>query len=282
MATTIEDLIAYGTKELEKENIEDAKLKVKILLAFLMNTSKEYLILNKEQILNNNIIKKYQQGINKIKSGMPLQHITHTQEFMGLSFYVDKNVLIPRFDTESLVIETLELIKNQENLNILDMCTGSGAIAISLAKKIKGCHIYAADISLKALNVAKINNQLNATNVEFIKSNMFKNISRKDFDIIVSNPPYIETTNIQYLNQDVQQEPKIALDGGEDGLKFYRILAKQAYQYLKPNGLLVMEIGYNQKQSVTKILKSTEKYQKINCKKDFDGNDRIILCKTLI
>ena len=282
MATTIEDLIAYGTKELEKENIEAAKLTVKILLAFLMNTSKEYLILNKEQILNNNVIKKYQQGINKIKSGMPLQHITHSQEFMGLSFYVDKNVLIPRFDTESLVIETLELIKNQENLNILDMCTGSGAIAISLAKKIKGCHIYAADISLKALNVAKINNQLNATNVEFIKSNMFKNISRKDFDIIVSNPPYIETTNIQYLNQDVQQEPKIALDGGEDGLKFYRILAKQAYQYLKPNGLLVMEIGYNQKQSVTKILKSTEKYQKINCKKDFDGNDRIILCKTLI
>lgn len=282
MATTIEDLIVYGTKELKKENIEDAKLKAKILLAFLMNTSKEYLILNKEQILNNNIIKKYQQGINKIKSGMPLQHITHSQEFMGLSFYVDKNVLIPRFDTESLVIEILELIKNQENLNILDMCTGSGAIAISLAKKIKGCHIYAADISVKALNVAKINNQLNATNVEFIKSNMFKNISRKDFDIIVSNPPYIETTNIQYLNQDVQQEPKIALDGGEDGLKFYRILAKQAYQYLKPNGLLVMEIGYNQKQSVTKILKSTEKYQEINCKKDFDGNDRIILCKTLI
>ena len=282
MATTIEDLIVYGTKELKKENIEDAKLKAKILLAFLMNTSKEYLILNKEQILNNNIIKKYQQGINKIKSGMPLQHITHSQEFMGLSFYVDKNVLIPRFDTESLVIEILELIKNQENLNILDMCTGSGAIAISLDKKIKGCHIYAADISVKALNVAKINNQLNATNVEFIKSNMFKNISRKDFDIIVSNPPYIETTNIQYLNQDVQQEPKIALDGGEDGLKFYRILAKQAYQYLKPNGLLVMEIGYNQKQSVTKILKSTEKYQEINCKKDFDGNDRIILCKTLI
>lgn len=282
MATTIEDLIVYGTKKLEKENIEDAKLKAKILLAFLMNTSKEYLILNKEQILNNNIIKKYQQGIYKIKYGMPLQYITHTQEFMGLSFYVDKNVLIPRFDTESLVIETLGLIKNQENLNILDMCTGSGAIAISLAKKIKGCHIYAADISVKALNVAKINNQLNATNVEFIKSNMFKNISRKDFDIIVSNPPYIETTNIQYLNQDVQQEPKIALDGGEDGLKFYRILAKQAYQYLKPNGLLVMEIGYNQKQSVTKILKSTEKYQEINCKKDFDGNDRIILCKTLI
>lgn len=282
MATTIEDLIVYGTKELKKENIEDAKLKAKILLAFLMNTSKEYLILNKEQILNNNIIKKYQQGIYKIKYGMPLQYITHTQEFMGLSFYVDKNVLIPRFDTESLVIETLGLIKNQENLNILDMCTGSGAIAISLAKKIKGCHIYAADISVKALNVAKINNQLNATNVEFIKSNMFKNISRKDFDIIVSNPPYIETTNIQYLNQDVQQEPKIALDGGEDGLKFYRILAKQAYQYLKPNGLLVMEIGYNQKQSVTKILKSTEKYQEINCKKDFDGNDRIILCKTLI
>lgn len=282
MATTIEDLIVYGTKELKKENIEDAKLKAKILLAFLMNTSKEYLILNKEQILNNNIIKKYQQGIYKIKYGMPLQYITHTQEFMGLSFYVDKNVLIPRFDTESLVIEILELIKNQENLNILDMCTGSGAIAISLDKKIKGCHIYAADISVKALNVAKINNQLNATNVEFIKSNMFKNISRKDFDIIVSNPPYIETTNIQYLNQDVQQEPKIALDGGEDGLKFYRILAKQAYQYLKPNGLLVMEIGYNQKQSVTKILKSTEKYQEINCKKDFDGNDRIILCKTLI
>lgn len=275
---TIEDLMIYGTRELEKKNIEDAKLKAKMLLAFLMETSKEYLILHKGEELNDHIIERYKEGVQKIKKGIPLQYITHSQEFMGLSFYVDENVLIPRFDTENLVMEIFEIVKKQENLKILDMCTGSGIIAISLAKKLKGSKIYATDISPKALEIAKKNSEINHTSIELIQSDMFKDIPEKDFDIIVSNPPYIETTTIQQLNQDVQQEPVIALDGGKDGLKFYRILAKQACQYLRSNGLLAMEIGYNQRESVTKILQSTKKYQNINCKKDLSGNDRIILC----
>ena len=281
MATTIEDLIAYGTKELEKENIEDAKLKIKILLAFLMNTPKEYLILHKEQILNNNIIKKYQQGINKIKSGMPLQYITHSQEFMGLSFYVDKNVLIPRFDTESLVIEILELIKNQENLNILDMCTGSGAIAVSLAKYLENIQVTALDISGKALDIAIANAKNNHVQdkITFVESNLFQNLGQEKYDMIVSNPPYIRRKEIETLDKEVRKEPKIALDGGEDGLDFYREIIDRGYEYLKYGGYICLEIGYDQKEEVMQIIKDKKQYTETYCKKDLYDNDRVVVTR---
>ena len=275
MNISIENLIIYGINELENGNIENAKIKTKILLAFLMNKNTEYLIFNKNEIVGNKIVKQYKKEIHKMKYGKPLQYITHTQQFMGLSFYVNKHVLIPRFDTEILVDEIINQNIEKENLAILDMCTGSGAIAISLSKKLKNSSIYAADISLKALKVAKKNNN---TKVEFIRSNMFSNILEKKFDIIVSNPPYIKTKIINKLNKDVKKEPKIALNGGKDGLKYYKILANNAYKHIKPNGMLALEIGFDQKEEIIKILESTNQYKNIICKKDFAGNDRIILC----
>ena len=278
MNISIENLIIYGINELENGNIENAKIKTKILLAFLMNKNTEYLIFNKNEIVGNKIVKQYKKEIHKMKYGKPLQYITHTQQFMGLSFYVNKHVLIPRFDTEILVDEIINQNIEKENLAILDMCTGSGAIAISLSKKLKNSSIYAADISLKAIKIKKKNNKTNNTKVEFIRSNMFSNILEKKFDIIVSNPPYIKTKIINKLNKDVKKEPKIALNGGKDGLKYYKILANNAYKHIKPNGMLALEIGFDQKEEIIKILESTNQYKNIICKKDFAGNDRIILC----
>ena len=141
MKNTIEYLISYGIKELEEANIDDAKLKAKILLAFVIEKTKEYLIIHKEEIINEEKIEKYNFGIKKLKQNIPIQYITHEQKFMGLSFYVDENVLISRFDTEILVDEIIRINNQKENINILDMCTGSGAIAISLAKNIKNSKV---------------------------------------------------------------------------------------------------------------------------------------------
>ena len=172
----------------------------------------------------------------------------------------------------------LKIIDKKEKLSILDMCTGSGIIAISIAKYTKNNRIYAVDISNKALEIAKknaINNNVDKR-IEFIASNMFEKLnSNNKFDIIVSNPPYIETEVIPTLESQVQKEPKIALDGGIDGLDFYRDILVNSKKYLKDNGTICLEIGYNQKKSVSDLLK--KEYSNIYCKKDLAGNDRVIV-----
>lgn len=200
---------------------------------------------------------------------------------MKLDFYVDENVLIPRSDTEILVEEVInQYNKNEEReYKILDLCTGSGIVGISLAKYIKNCEVVCADISKKALEIAEKNaKNNNVDNIKFMYSNMFSNIKDK-FDIIVSNPPYIKRKVIEELEKEVQNEPHIALDGGIDGLDFYKIIANQAYNYLNENGGLFLEIGYDQKEEVTNLLKDSEKFGKIYSKKDLYGNDRIVVAR---
>lgn len=183
-------------------------------------------------------------------------------------------VLIPRQDTEILVEEVLKVAQKEDN--ILDLCTGSGIIGISLAKNLLSDKITAIDISDTALNVAKRNAKKQNVNIKYIKSDLFENVQDK-FDIIASNPPYIETETIESLTEDVKNEPILALDGGEDGLDFYRKIAKDAKEYLNENGKLFFEIGYNQKESVSKILKQLD-YKDIECVKDLADNDRVIKC----
>lgn len=198
---------------------------------------------------------------------------------MKLDFYVDENVLIPRSDTEILVEEVInQCSKNEEKqYKILDLCTGSGIVGISLAKYIKNCGVVCADISKKALEIAEKNAKSNnVDNVKFVYSNMFSNIKDK-FDIIVSNPPYIKRKVIEELEKEVQNEPYIALDGGIDGLDFYKIIACEAYKYLNEDGKLLLEIGYDQKEEVTNLLKDSEKFGKIYSKKDLYGNDRVVV-----
>ena len=183
-----------------------------------------------------------------------------------------------------MVEEIINILKNQisnEKINILDLCTGSGAIGISIVKYIENAQVTMTDISRKALEVAEKNAKNNKVidRCNFIKSNMFEDIINKKYDVIISNPPYIQSSIIKELEKEVQEEPIIALDGGKDGLDFYKIIAKKAYNFLNDNGILALEIGYDQKENVIKLLKEQEKYVDIYSKKDLSGNDRIVVCK---
>lgn len=271
----IKDLLIFGTKYLKDNNIDEANLKCKILLASILKVNKEYLIIHDTEVLSENIVSEFKNKIEEIKSGKPLQYITNKQEFMGLNFYVNENVLIPQPDTEILVEEVISKMKQNVSLSVLDLCTGSGAIAISIAKNIDKLTVFASDISDTAIEVAKKNAEANNVQVNFILSDMFENINAK-FDCIVSNPPYIEDNIIKTLPKEVQNEPYIALAGGEDGLKFYRIIAENAKKFLNDNGFVAVEIGYNQKDKVIQIFEN-EGYKNIYSKKDFGGNDRIVI-----
>lgn len=276
----IKELIMYGKNLLTANNIEDANLISKLLAEFILNMSKAQILVNDKKEISEDEKTRYYLALIEIIQGMPIQYITNNQEFMKLNFYVDKNVLIPQPDTEILVEEVINII-NDTSVKVLDICTGSGCIGTSIAKYTKNTTITMSDISSRALNIAKSNyikNMEDASKVQFIQSDMFKNIKEK-YDIIVSNPPYIESKEINKLEKQVQNEPHIALDGGEDGLQFYRKLANEAHKFLNENGYLCMEIGYNQKQAVIQLLKENKNYKEIYSKKDLSGNDRIIIAK---
>ena len=274
---TIKQTLTKGTIMLKNSNIESPKLKARLLLQYILKKSRQYLIVYDNQEVDKKAQWEYFINIEKLTKGMPLQHITHTQEFMKMDFYVDENVLIPRPDTEILVEETIKIAQTMERPKILDLCTGSGAIAISLKKYIPSAQVYAVDISKKALEIAKKNAHRLEAEVKFIESNLFEKIKNEKFDIIVSNPPYIKKSDINYLSQEVQKEPQIALDGGYDGLEFYRKISYQAIDYLKFGSYLCFEIGYDQKEEVLEVLKGIEHYTKTYCKKDLCGNDRVVI-----
>lgn len=277
----IKDAIRKGMITLKTNNIEEPNLKSRLLMQYILNKSRQYLLTHDNEELTKTQEKAYFENIEKISKGIPLQHITHSQEFMKMNFYVNEDVLIPRPDTEILVEEVINICKKKRNVKILDMCTGSGVIAISLAKYIKNSEITAVDISPSALRVAKLNAKNNEVEdkITFIESDLFQNIKKEKYDIIVSNPPYIKKEVIKLLDKEVQKEPYIALDGGKDGLDFYRKIINQGFEYLKFNGYLCLEIGYNQKEEVIDIINSEEKYSNVYAKKDLAGNDRIIIAE---
>ena len=279
--STVKELLSKGIMLLEENGIEDSIIKAKRLIQYVLKKTASKIIFDMDDSVKKCEETQYLEYINQIIKGKPLQYITHEQEFMGFKFYVDENVLIPQPDTETLVERTIEIIKDvqpdTENIDVLDMCTGSGAIAVSIAKLCKNIKICALDISDDALEIAKKNAFENEANVEFFKSDMFENISKNSkFDLIVSNPPYIKETVISTLSKDVQNEPHIALSGGKDGLDFYRIIANNAYKYLKYQGKVLVEIGYDQAESVEELFEQTHQYDKIRCIKDLSGNDRVI------
>ena len=278
---TIKQAITKGMIMLKSNNVESPKLKARLLLQYVLDKPRQYII-----VYDNKEIDKQQQwqyfvNIEKLTKGVPLQHITHRQEFMKMDFFVDENVLIPRPDTEILVEEVIKIAQKYNSPRILDLCTGSGAIAISLKKFVPNADITAVDISEKALEIAKRNAEKLEAKINFVKSDLFGKLDNRKFDIIVSNPPYIRKDEIKKLSEEVQKEPKIALDGGEDGLDFYRIITEQAINYLKTGSFLCFEIGYNQKNDVIKIIEDEQNYKNTYCKKDLYGNDRIIITQVL-
>lgn len=288
-------LLKYGEEILRKNYIDDPDIKSKRLIEFVLQQSREDCVINSTLEVSNSQETEYKEKLKEIIQGKPIQYITNNQPFMGLDFYVDESVLIPQPDTEILVLETLKLINTKKNNYILDLCTGSGAIAISIAKCVQkekrenldNIKMMASDISEKALKVAQRNvkNNLVEDVVELVQSDMFSNIDEK-FDIIVSNPPYIERNVLETLSKEVKQEPVIALDGGEDGLTFYRIILGQAENYLKENGYLLFEIGYNQGDKIKELYNSLKEENKCNLEivtkepiKDLADNNRVMIFK---
>ena len=285
----IKEVIELGKQVLIRNNVDDASLVARELLAHVLEQNKQYLVIHSDDELKEEYRSKFVDCINQIVSGKPLQYITNKQEFMGLNFFVDENVLIPQPDTEVLVEETIkkcisvaELGTEQSPIKILDLCTGSGAIAISLnyvlAQKNINAEIMASDISTKALDIAKKNNESNNTSVKFAESNLFENIQKNDFDIIVSNPPYIKRKIIETLPCQVQAEPHIALDGGEVGLDFYKKIIDQACKYIK-NGYVLLEIGYDQRNEVEGLFRANGRYSEIETVKDLSNNDRCVIAR---
>ena len=319
---------------------------IKKLLKFCLKVDDKYLIIHNNDNLDEKIVKQIFTYAERIKSGIPIQYLINEQDFMGQTFYVNKNVLIPQPDTEIVVqcainkikelidrkvkakniitdniidktidkttdntdINTNDLIdENYTNvertirskkIKILDLCTGSGAIGISIKKYFgESVDVTLSDISKDALDVAKLNAKnilstkkiLNSSDkieknypiensneaeydVNFVQSDMFQNI-KDNFDVIVSNPPYIRSKLIDELDEDVKNEPHIALDGGSDGLRFYKIIKSEINNFLNKDGYLILEIGYDQKEEVQKMFKNSE------CIKDYAGNDRVIIWK---
>lgn len=276
---TIKETMRKGMIKLKTSNVSEPNLKSRLIMQYVLNKPRQYLIVYDNQVLTLREEVNYFKAIKRLTLGEPIQHITHQQEFMKLNFYVNEDVLIPRQDTEILVEEVIKIAKKINAKSILDMCTGSGAIAVSLAKYLPNTEITAIDISKKSLEIAKKNAKSNEVEnqITFIESDLFDKIPNEKYDIIVSNPPYIKKDVIKTLTKEVQKEPEIALDGGIDGLDFYRKIVKQAENHLKYKGYICLETGYDQRQDVIKIINDERKYINTYSKKDLYDNDRIVI-----
>lgn len=278
--TIREILIKYMEK---LSSISDTpKLDTEILLQkALGDVDRLYIQLNLDKKLSDEELKCFNEMINDRLNGRPIAYIVKNREFMALNFYVEEGVLIPRPDTEPLVEEVIELSKGMKDVTIVDIGTGSGAISVSLAKYIKNSYVYSLDISDKALSIGKknaVNNEVD-DKIEFIKSDVFTGIKDRNLklDIIVSNPPYIKKEDIKTLHTQVKDyEPYIALEGGEDGLDFYRTITEESLKYLKSNGILAFEVGHDQANDVCTIMEN-HGYKKIYTKKDLQGIDRVVI-----
>lgn len=263
----------YGTGTLEAAGIEEAGVDAWYLLEYVTGTDRAAYFMNREQGMTEEQKEAYLSCIDRRKDLIPLQHITGIQCFMGLDFEVNRHVLVPRQDTEILVEEVLERLG--ENMHILDMCTGSGCILISLLKSGKNLTGTGADISAEALNVAKRNANRHQIEAEWIQSDLFEGLTGA-YDIIVSNPPYIPTDEIGQLMQEVRlHDPYQALDGKEDGLYYYRRIIKESNRYLKRGGHLCFEIGHDQGSQVCRMMKEAG-YRNVILKKDPAGLDRVV------
>ena len=273
---TYQKCLREGLEQLHSAGIRDCDTDAWILMEYVTGmTRTEYLMRMNDEIPEDKL-----QAFRKVTAERalrrPVQHITGCQEFMGLSFQVNENVLIPRQDTELLVEETIKHLK--DGMSFLDLCTGSGCILTSVLKLCKKENVtgLGSDISAEALQVAKCNLQKNGVEAELIESNLFEKIEGK-FDLIVSNPPYIASKEIEKLEPEVREyDPILALDGKEDGLYFYRAIAGKAGKYLKMGGHLLFEIGYDQGQSVPALLEAAG-YTEIQVKKDLAGLDRVVI-----
>ncbi len=270
---TFREALEKGEKVLNLANIADAKTDAWLLLAWVCKINRTYYYVHMDEILTIENASEYENVIRKRVEHVPLQYITGEQEFMGLPFKVSPAVLIPRQDTETLVEEALKVVR--PGMKVLDMCTGSGCILISILKNTVGVEGDGYDISKQALLIARENAKLNGVAADFERSDLFEMVTDV-YDVIVSNPPYIPTDVIPGLMPEVASyEPMQALDGREDGLFFYRRIATECQKALKNGGKLLLEIGHDQGQAVSEILTEAG-FSDVIVTKDLAGNDRVV------
>lgn len=284
-------LIKEGEYRLAKAGCMDAKIDSEELYCFLTGTDRLQIFMKAEEEADEEVERKYLALIARRAERIPLQYITGVQEFMGHRFKVDQSVLIPRQDTETLVVEAartiqstsrdklsfFERLRGGKEWEVLDLCCGSGAIGISLAKICDNIHVTGSDISGAALAVARNNARNLRVKAEYLEGDLFAPVEGKKFDMIVSNPPYIRTNMIAVLQDEIKNyEPRQALDGGRDGLDYYRRIIKEAPGYLKPEGYLMFEIGSDQGEDLRKMLKDDGRYTPAEVIRDLPGRDRVV------
>lgn len=295
MSLPVKELIKIGENQLRDAGVADAAIDAKELYCYMMHIDRTRLMLSWQDVMQDKECEEYFNLVARRAARIPLQHITGEQEFMGLPFTVSDRVLIPRQDTETMVEDALDVInKNRlrnEELNckarrgwsVLDLCCGSGAIGISLAKLAEDVKVTCSDLSADALAVAELNaRNLGAKSVKFVRSDLFEAFSgklgNKKFDMIISNPPYIRHDVIETLEPEVRDhEPMMALDGGEDGLDFYRQIVEQAPDFLKKEGIVMLEIGHDQMSDIIKLFSLDDRYSFVTGLKDLAGRDRIVV-----
>ena len=272
---TLKEAYEYGQEQLKNVGIDDADLDAWYLLEHVTGITRAGYFMDMHRALSEKEEAEYREFVAIRAKHVPLQHITGVQEFMGLAFGVNKHVLVPRQDTEVLVESVLEVLKPQ--MRVLDMCTGSGCILISLLKLCGLADVsgVGVDISEEALQVARKNAEKLGVEATWIHSDLFSNIEGQ-YDVIVSNPPYIRTSVIEELKEEVKfHDPFIALDGKEDGLYFYRRIVEESPQYLKKGGKLYFEIGHDQGDDVSRLMKEAG-FSDVTVKKDLAGLDRVV------
>ena len=286
-ANTIRNMLKWAIATLKEAEIDSPSINADTLLSFVLSCDRTKLYTNPDEIISDSDISRYKELINKRTSHVPLQYITHRVEFMSLDFFVDERVLIPRPETEILV-ETV--LKNEHDkqyskrkITIMDIGTGSGNIAVSLAKNLSNVEIYASDISQEALEIAKTNVQEHKVidNIHLLHGDLFSAFvgyaEKEHIDFIVSNPPYVSESEWKNLEPELRDhEPRVALVAGKDGLCFYKQIIKEATDWLMPDGYLIIEIGETQANTIIKLMEREGHYEDFEIIKDLQGKERVI------
>ncbi len=274
----IENILTQAFKELSNSNIKNASLDCEVLLSNIINKDREYVILNSKKNLDKKYIDIFNNLIDRRKKSEPIAYLINKKEFWKETFYIDKNVLIPRPDTEHIVEEVLKLTQNNSKSHVLDIGTGSGCILLSILKERKNFIGTGIDISKKCIKVSKYNaNRLELDNRTRFYISDVDNFLIGKYDIVISNPPYIENLSLKCLDRDIINfEPKLALDGGKDGISEIIKVINKTSALIKKNGIFILEIGYNQKNKAIQMLKNKGFYIK-KVLKDYGKNDRCII-----
>ncbi len=280
---TILKLLQWTTDYFKRNNVAEPRASAELLLAHVLSKDRLFLYLNYDRPMETGELAAFRTYIKRRLAGEPNQYITGTQEFWSLPFRVNPNVLIPRPETELLVEVVLEFLRSSDsNISILDLGTGSGAIAIALARELSGVRIVATDLSMAALQLARENARMNQVDekIHFVRSDMFAaiSISSQKFTVVVTNPPYVSHAEFSKLAREIRDyEPRGALDGGPDGLTAIKYIIKEASTVLCQTGALIMEMGADQAESVSTLVRDSQHYQSYRIIKDYSGIDRVLL-----